>query len=147
MNPMQEHRSTPSDQFDQEAFWRVFQQRHPSERASRVKKSAEYWHRKMHDQDVVIRLHVAPSEGRIGVSFGHNEKHGAVDVDARLAPYRRQIDELMQLRPETRGHEKFASYWYVDCINRNNWPAMTDWLVTEAGRLEDAVRTVLKDPA
>jgi hypothetical protein len=41
----------------------------------------------------------------------------------------------------------FVSQWQVNCFSEDNWPAMTDWMVTEASRLERAVASAIEESA
>jgi hypothetical protein len=89
-------------------------------------------------------MYVAPGENLVGVFFGRNEKLGATEVWARLLPFQSSIEERLQLRPEQRSEGLgINSLWRVNCFSEDNWPAMTDWLVTEASRFERAIAEVL----
>jgi len=35
-----------------------------------------------------------------------------------------------------------VSSWQVNCFAEDNWPAMADWLVTEAARYERCLRAL-----
>ncbi len=54
------------------------------------------------------------------------------------------IEARLSLRPEQSAQNLgINSQWRVNCFADDNWPAMTDWLVTECSRSERAVTEVL----
>jgi hypothetical protein len=131
-------------EFRHRAFWRVFEERHPDERARRARKGPWFWQRAMPEFEVVITMYVAPEQNLVGVFFGRNERLGAIQVEERLRPYEAAIVEKLQLRPEQRFQgSTLSSLWRVNCFADDNWPAMADWLVTEASRFERVVAEVL----
>ena len=85
-------------------------------------------------------MYVAPERNLVGVFFGRNERLGAVDVPARLHSHWSAIREALKLTPGQEGDVPgLGSIWRVNCFAEDNWPAMTDWLVTEASRFERAI--------
>ncbi|MCG7504099.1 hypothetical protein [Mesorhizobium retamae] len=89
-------------------------------------------------------MYVAPEQSLVGVFFGRNERLGAVDTMRRLEPFRAAIEDRLRLKPE-QSAQGFGvnAIWRVNCFADDNWPAMADWLVTEASRFERAVTEVL----
>lgn len=89
-------------------------------------------------------MYVAPEQDVVGVFFGRNERLGAIQVGQRMEPYRLALETRLKLRPE-QSAEGFGvnSMWRVNCYAEDNWPAMADWLVTEATRFEQAVAEIL----
>ncbi len=80
----------------------------------------------------------------VGVFFGRNEKFGATQSWSRLEPFRPAIEDRLKLRPEQSSPGLgINSMCGVNCYAEDNWPAMADWLVTEASRIERAVTDVL----
>jgi len=89
-------------------------------------------------------MYVAPEQDAVGVFFGRNERLGAVQVGQRLQPYRPVLEARLKLRPgQSTDSLGVNSVWRVNCYAEDNWPAMADWLVTEATRFERAVAEVL----
>ena len=105
-----------------------------------------FWQRGLPEFGLVISMYVAPSENVVGVFFGRNQKLGATDVWARLRPFQSSIEDRLKLSPEQSATGLgINSLWRVNCFAEDNWPAMADWLVTEAARFERAVAEVLGD--
>lgn len=127
-------------EFDEDSFWRVLEERHPEQRAKRAAKSKFYWQRALPSLSLVVTMYVAPDKGRCGVFLGRNEKLGAIDVVERLRPHAARLCEILKLDPMVSSAEfPFMSEWQVNCFAADNWPAMTDWLTTEASRFERAL--------
>lgn len=135
-------------EFRHRAFWALFEERHPEERPRRSRHGPWFWQRGLPPVSLVITMYVAPEQNLVGVFFGRNEKLGAVDTETRLAPHRATIEERLKLRPEqTAQGFGINAIWRVNCFAEDNWPAMADWLVTEAGRFEQAVAEALNEDA
>jgi hypothetical protein len=133
-----------ASEFSHRGFWAVFEQRHPEERPRRAKHGPWFWQRGLPEFELVISMYVAPGENLVGVFFGRNEKLGATEVWARLRPFQPAIEERLKLRPEQRSEGLgIHSLWRVNCFAEDNWPAMADWLATEASRFERAIAEVL----
>ena len=133
-----------ASEFRHRAFWTVFSARHPIEAARRARHGPWFWQRALPDLSLVITMYVAPERSLVGVFFGRNEKLGASDVDRRLKPHQAAIEQRLQLRDDQRfSPGSLGSVWRVNCFAEDNWPAMADWLVTEATRFEHAVAAVL----
>ncbi|MER9397489.1 hypothetical protein NKI46_05035 [Mesorhizobium sp. M0615] len=127
-------------EFDDDSFWKVLEERHPQERGRRAAKSKFYWQRSLPQVDLVVTMYVSPDKDRCGVFLGRNEKLGAVDVAERLRPHAVRLSEILKLDPAVSSAEfPFMSEWQVNCFAADNWPAMTDWLTTEASRFERAL--------
>ncbi|MER9594587.1 MULTISPECIES: hypothetical protein [unclassified Mesorhizobium] len=133
-----------ASEFRQRGFWTLFAERHPEELVRRAKRGPWFWQRGLPDFGLVISMYVAPAENVVGVFFGRNEKLGATDVWARLRPFQPAIEDRLKLRPDQclQGLG-INSLWRVNCFAEDNWPAMADWLVTEAWRFERAIAEVL----
>lgn len=116
----------------------MFEERHPEEKAARAKHGPWFWQRGLPHLEIVITMYVAPERNVVGVFFGRNERRGAVDVPARLRSYWPTTRETLKLKAEQEGDVP-GSIWRVNCFAEDNWPAMADWLVTEAGRFERAI--------
>ena len=131
-------------EFRHRSFWALFEERHPAERARRVRHGPWFWQRGLPEFNLVITMYVAPEQNVVGVFFGRNERLGAIDTTSRLRPYRTAIEDTLKLKPE-QSEQGFGvnAIWRVNCFADDNWPAMTDWLVTEATRFERAVTEVL----
>jgi hypothetical protein len=135
-----------ASEFRQRGFWTLFAERHPEERALMAKRGPWFWQRGLPEFGLVISMYVAPSENVVGVFFGRNQKLGATDVWVRLRPFQSAIEDRLKLRPEQSATGLgINSLWRVNCFAEDNWPAMADWLVTEAARFERAVAEVLAD--
>jgi hypothetical protein len=135
-----------ASEFRQRGFWTLFAERHPEERALMARRGPWFWQRGLPEFGLVISMYVAPSENVVGVFFGRNQKLGATDVWARLRPFQSAIEDRLKLRPEQSATGLgINSLWRVNCFAEDNWPAMADWLVTEAARFERAVAEVLAD--
>ncbi len=131
-------------EFRHGGFWTLFEDRHPEERACRAKYGPWFWQRGIPAFEMVITMYVAPGRDLVGVFFGQNERLGAVQVDQRMRPHRDALDARLKLRPEQRYNgPDFGTIWRVNCFAEDNWPAMSDWMVTEATRVERAVAEVL----
>lgn len=133
-----------ASEFPHRGFWTLFAARHPQEKPRLARRGPWFWQRGLPEFSLVLSMYVAPSENVAGVFFGRNEKLGAIDVWARLEPFRPAIEERLGLRPEQSARNLgINSQWHVNCFAEDNWPAMTDWLVTECSRFERAVTDVL----
>ncbi|MGI6851140.1 hypothetical protein [Mesorhizobium sp. 1B3] len=131
-------------EFRHHSFWALFDERHPDERARRARRGPWFWQRGLPAFEVVITMYVAPEQNVVGVFFGRNERLGAVQVGQRLEPYRAAFENRLSLRPEQSADGLGVnSIWRVNCYAEDNWPAMADWLVTEATRFERAVAEIL----
>ncbi len=137
-----EHRR--ASEFRHQAFWALLDERHPQERHRRVQKMRYFWQRGLPEKNLVITLYVSPDKDRCGVFLGRNEKLGAVNVADRLRPIASRIFETLRFDPKHSSPAfPFVSQWQVNCYSEDNWPAMVDWMVTEASRLEAVVTTLL----
>ena len=137
---MQEPR--PASEFPHHRFWAVLEERHPEERDRRVMRMAFFWQRGLPELQLVITMYVSPDKNRCGVFLGRNERLGATDVAARMRPCASRLNEALGLDPSLSSVEfPFVSRWQVNCFAEDNWPAMADWLVTEASRFERVLRT------
>ena len=133
-----------ASEFGHRGFWALFEQRHPEQRARRAKRGPWFWQRGLPAFELVITMYVAPGENLVGVFFGRNEKLGATEVWARLQPFQPAIEERLKLKPQQRSEGLgINSLWRVNCFAEDNWPAMADWLVTEASRFEHAIAAIL----
>jgi hypothetical protein len=132
-----------ASEFKHRGFWAVFRERHPEELARRVRNGPWFWQRWVPDAGVVVSMYVAPQSSRVGVFFGRNEKLGA--VDARWKPYQLEIEAALGgLSDDQRwAPGALGSVWHVNIFAEDNWPAMSDWMVTEATRFERAAVEVL----
>lgn len=127
----------PASEFPHNRFWAVLEERHPGERARRVMRMPFFWHRGLLELDLVITMYVSPTDNRCGVFLGRNERIGATAVADRLRADAERINETLGLDPSLSSDEfPFVSRWQVNCFAEDNWPAMADWLVTEASRYE-----------
>lgn len=132
--------------FPNKRFWAVLQERHPVERARRVMNTPFFWQRHLPDLDLVVTMFVAPDKNRCGVFLGENGKLGIASVEKRLAGHADEINAALGLDPEASFPGfPFVSRWNVNCYAEDNWPAMVDWLVTEASRYERALREILAE--
>ncbi|MER9503909.1 hypothetical protein [Mesorhizobium sp. M0579] len=130
--------------FDDDSFWKVLEERHPQERTRRAAKARFYWQRSLPSLGLVVTLYVSPDKDRCGVFVGRNEKLGAIEVVERLQPHAARLCEILKLDPAVSSAEfPFMSEWQVNCFAPDNWPAMTDWLTTEASRFERALVAIL----
>ena len=133
-------------EFKHHGFWAVFAERHPQERALRARHGRWFWQRGLPHLELVITMYVAPEPNLVGVFFGRNEKLGAIGVPERLLPHRAAMSRKLRLDPWQRFEGSgIGSFSRVNCFADDNWPAMADWLVTEARRFERAVTEVLAD--
>ena len=139
---MQEPRS--ASEFPHNRFWAVLEERHPQERGRRVMRMAFFWQRGLPELQLVITMYVAPDKNGCGVFLGRNERLGAAGVHERMRPYATRLVAALGLDPSLSSAEfPFVSRWQVNCFAEDNWPAMADWLVTEASRFERVLRTIL----
>ena len=127
-----------ASEFRHRGFWTVFRGRHPEEIARRVRNGPWFWQRWVPAAGVVVSMYVAPERSRVGVFFGRNEKLGA--VDAKWKPYQIEIEAALGgLHDDQRwAPGALGSIWHVNIFAEDNWPAMSDWMVTEATRFERA---------
>ena len=133
-----------ASEFRHRGFWMLFTERHPEERARLVRRGPWFWQRGMPDFALVLSMYVAPAQNHVGVFFGSNEKFGATQSWSRLKPFQPAIEARLKLKPEQSSQGLgINSLWHVNCYAEDNWPAMTDWLVTECSRVEEAVTDVL----
>lgn len=130
-------------EFNHRGFWAVFSERHPGEAALRARHGPWFWQRGLPHLEMVITMYVAPEPNLVGVFFGRNEKLGAVAVEQRLKPHHAAIQAQLKLSPDQRSQGPLGAIWRVNCFAEDNWPAMSDWLVTEASRFQHAVCSVL----
>jgi hypothetical protein len=138
------HAGRDAAEFRHRAFWALFDERHPSERARRARRGPWFWQRGLPAFEVVITMYVAPGQDVVGVFFGRNERLGAIQVGLRLQPHRLALETKLKLRPEQSADGLGVnSIWRVNCYAEDNWPAMADWLVTEATRFESAIVEIL----
>ncbi len=135
-----------ASEFRHRAFWALFEERHPEEKSRRARHGPWFWQRGLPDFGLVITMYVAPEPMLVGVFFGRNEKLGAVDAQTRLKPFQAIIEERLKIRPEQRfDGTSLGCTWRVNCFAEDNWPAMADWLVTEASRFERVVTELLSE--
>lgn len=135
-------------EFPNARFWSVLEERHPEERARRVMRMAFFWQRGLPELGLVITPYVSPDKNRCGVFLGRNEKLGAINVAERLRPYAARLNEMLGLDPANSSDEfPFVSLWQVNCFAEDNWPAMVDWMATEASRYEAALMNILRERA
>ena len=135
-------------EFPHNRFWAVLDERHPEERARRAMRMSFFWQRGVPELELVITMYVSPEKNRCGVFLGRNVKLGAVGVAARLGPHAARINAALGLDPALSSPEfPFVSSWQVNCFAQDNWPAMVDWLVTEASRYERALGKIIGDRA
>jgi hypothetical protein len=135
-------------EFRHRAFWAVFEERHPEEKRRRVQKMKYFWQREMSAYSLVVTMFVSPNKDICGIFLGRNEKLGATNVAERLKPYADRIFMAMKVDPRHSTDEfPFVSQWQVNCFSEDNWPAMADWMVTEASRLERAVVGIIDSAA
>ncbi|WP_187971071.1 hypothetical protein [Aquibium microcysteis] len=140
------HEPRTAAEFPNARFWALLEERHPEEKARQARSVALHWHRGLPDLDLVITLYVSPSKNRCGVFLGRNEKLGAVDVAERLRPHAARLNEVLGLDPaDSTEKEPFVTFWSVNCHAEDNWPAMVDWMVTEASRYEAALQDILRE--
>ena len=130
-------------EFNHRGFWAVFAGRHPEEKALRARHGPWFWQRGLPHLEIVITMYVAPEPNLVGVFFGRNEKLGAIAVEQRLKPHHAAIHARLKLSREQRSEGPLGAIWRVNCFAEDNWPAMSDWLVTEASRFQRAVEAVL----
>ncbi|TIL38676.1 hypothetical protein [Mesorhizobium sp.] len=135
-----------ASEFRQRGFWTLFAERHPEERPLMARRGPWFWQRGLPDFALVLSMYVAPAQNHVGVFFGRNEKFGATQAWSRLKPFQPAIEDRLKLRPEQSCEGLgINSLWRVNCFAEDNWPAMADWLVTEASRFERAVAEVLAE--
>ena len=133
-----------ASEFRHRGFWSLFVDRHPEEKARLARRGPWFWQRGLSDLSLVISMYVAPAQNNVGVFFGRNEKFGATESWTRLKPFQPAIEDRLKLGPgQSAGGLGINSLWRVNCFAEDNWPAMADWLVTEASRVERAVTEVL----
>jgi Outer membrane receptor for ferrienterochelin and colicins len=135
-------------EFPNKRFWAVLEERHPEECARRAMLMPFFWQRALPDLNLVITMFVAPTENCCGVFLGRNARVGAVGIAQRLRPFAEQLNRKLGLDPSISSDEfPFLSRWHVNCFAEDNWPAMVDWLVTEASRYERALRAIMQEAA
>ncbi len=135
-----------ASEFPSGRFWAVLEARHPEERARRVMRMRFFWQRGLPELDLVVTMYVSPDKDRCGVFLGRNERAGATAVAQRLQPHADGINRALGLDSRLSSVEfPFVSSWQVNCFAEDNWPAMADWLVTEASRYERVLRSLLGD--
>jgi hypothetical protein len=131
-------------EFKHRSFWTLLDERHPQEKLRRARHGPWFWQRGLPHLEMVLTMYVAPGENLVGVFFGRNEKLGAVRVSDRWLPHRAALQAKLKLDPwQQFGGPAVGSVWRVNCFAEDNWPAMADWLVTEASRFERAVTDVV----
>jgi len=132
-----------ASEFRHRGFWTVFRQRHPEELQHRVRNGPWFWQRWAPEAGIVVSMYVAPQSSRVGVFFGRNEELGA--TDAKWKPFQLEIEAALGgLRDDQRwAPGALGSIWNVNIFAEDNWPAMSDWMVTEAARFERAAVDVL----
>lgn len=126
-------------------FWRLFEARHPDEARRSTLRQRRNRQRPLPGLGLVVTLYLSEADGHAGVFFGLNARAGADRT--RLDPVADRVRERLEEQPYTPapfGHH--GSIWPVDLRDERNWPAIADWLVTEADRLEDAARRALGSP-
>jgi hypothetical protein len=133
-------------EFRHRAFWALFEERHTEEKRRRVQKMKYFWQRELSAHSLVVTMFVSPRKDVCGVFLGRNEKLGAVNVAERLRPLADRIFAAMKVDPRHSTPEfPFVSQWQVNCFAEDNWPAMSDWMVTEASRLERTVGGLIEE--
>jgi hypothetical protein len=141
-----DHEPRPASAFPGNRFWAVLERRHPEERERRVMRMRYFWQRGLPEFGLVITMYVSPEKNRCGVFLGRNERLGATAIAERLAPHARRITEALGLDPLWSTPEfPFVSVWQVNCFAEDNWPAMADWMTTEASRYEHVLKEILAD--
>lgn len=133
-----------ASEFRHRPYWSLFAARHPEELPRRAKHGPWFWQRGLPEIGLVVSMYVAPEHSRVGVFFGKNVKLGA--VDSKWKPYQLEIEAALGgLRDNQRwAPGALGSIWHVNIFAEDNWPAMADWMVTEATRFERAVGEVLR---
>lgn len=129
---------------DLDEFWRVFDTRHPNSGPWTLKQRRNRQHH-VPDLGLTISIYLSEDDGKVGVFFGEDRRHGVSDPGQVLAPFLEQLQEKLAEQPwQPAKSWAVSSIWNVDITNEMNWPAMCDWLVKEAERFEDAARAVLR---
>ncbi len=135
----------PASDFAHKRFWAVLEERHPEEIKRRAHKARLHWQRGLPENALVVTMFINPTQSECGVCLGRNKSIGAVDVEERLKPFQDRINEQLGLDPAQSFPDfPFASRWSVDCYDEDNWPAMVDWMVTEASRYERVLSALLR---
>lgn len=136
-----------ASEFRHRGFWQKFRERHPEEESRRVCNGPWFWQRLVPELGMVVSMYVAPERSRVGVFFGRNERVGA--SDDKWKPHQLSIEAALGgLRDEQRwAPGALGSIWHVNIFADDNWPAMADWMVTEATRFERAALAALKPDA
>lgn len=132
-----------ASEFRQRGFWKVFRDRHPAEEPRRVRNGPWFWQRWVPQAGLAVSMYVAPQRSLVGVFYGRNERLGS--VESKWRPYQLEIEAALGGIPD---EERWSpgSLGHVLRINvfaEQNWPAMADWLVSEADRFERAAIEVL----
>ena len=137
--------SRRASEFRHHGFWRVFRDRHPAEDTRRVRNGPWFWQRWVPQVQLVVSMYVAPQRSLVGVFYGRNERLGA--VESRWRPYQLEIESALggipdeeRWSPGSLGH-----VLHINVFAEENWPAMADWLASEADRFERAAIEVLGD--
>ena len=123
-------------------YWRLFKVRHPGEARRSTMQKRRICQRPLPDLGIVVTLDMSEAKGHVSVFLGLNTRAGTNRT--RLAPVADGVRERLEEQPYTPapfGHH--GSTWPVDLRDEHNWPAIADWLVTEANRLKDAARRAL----
>jgi len=142
------HEPRSASEFPHRRFWTVLEERHPEERHRRVMRLPFFWQRGLPELDLVLTMYLTPHRNACGVFLGRNERLGATGISERLEPHASRINEALGLDPSRSSPEfPFVSRWRVNCFAEDNWPAMVDWLVTEASRFERVLRDILRERA
>lgn len=136
-----------ASEFRHRGFWTVFRRRHPQEEARRARNGPWFWQRWVPEAGLVVSMYVAPERSLVGVFFGRNERLGA--VESKWKPCQPEIEAALGgLRDDQRwSPSSLGSVWRVNVFAEDNWPAMSDWMVTEADRFEAAAVEVLQKRA
>lgn len=128
---------------DERAFWLLFDTRHPT---SGPWKFLQPRNRQRHVAALGLTFGVYYSEAKnlVGVFFSKDSRNGVPDPTVIVDSIGTVLAERLAEQPWTPGpSDSFHSVWEIDVADEKNWPAMCDWMVTEAQRFEGAVRLAL----
>lgn len=133
-----------ASEFRHRGFWAVFRARHPEEEPRRVRNGPWFWQRWSPDAELVVSMYIAPQRSLVGVFYGRNTKLGA--VESRWKPYQLEIEAALGGIPDDERWSpgSLGRVLHINVFAEDNWPAMADWLTTEADRFERAAVEVLR---
>jgi hypothetical protein len=128
---------------DRYAFWHLFDTRHPLSGPWSLTQPRNR-QKRLDDIGLIVSIYLSEREKRVGVFFGGGKRLNFQPPHAVLTLLMDRVRERLEEQPWISApSHTFHSIWKVDLSSEYNWPAMCDWLVTEAARFEDAVRTSL----